>query len=170
MDKHIMTHRIMISRASLEIDGLFAINLDSKEQCFACEYIDNDFIWDCATIDALLVERYEQGLAIEVGMSDYDWALWAKARPAIYPQTWLSICSKDDGCISAVDLTTAREVITPPAEFTSFHADLIGFNAASYEQGFGVVCRMAPDVWQLWLEAYEVAALDDETAVMLSSV
>lgn len=87
-----------------------------------------------------------------------------------------------NNCISALSLKWGvagmqmREVITPPEEFENFVADCMGWEEGerrtatqSFEQGYGVVLSMSAENWAAWLEQFEVAELDDETAALLTT-
>lgn len=160
--------RILIQRHN---DGIAAIDCDSKSQVVVEDFNESHrFVVDLIGLNDQAAARYTTGFPVSVGMAVGDWDAWIE-----HYQTddsafvWLSLWKAGDkeDCISALCLTDSREAIAPPDEKSSMIADLIGFNAGSFEGDFNVVARMKTEHWAAWLELFEVAPLDDETVAML---
>ena len=164
--------RLIVARASLDSDILSAINLDTKEQCSVANYTDAyEFHCDCIGLDDLLAKRYTNGQAIAVGMPADDWQLWLEACPDTGSHVWLTCSKEDNGGISALELTTSKEAIAPPAETAYFIPDCLGWDAQRFNGDYSIVVRMTRENWDSWLAMYEVCEqLDDETTALLSAV
>lgn len=170
-----MTHptsprRLIVQRTGE--DSLAAIDCDGHQQIT----IDDNpnelykFYCDLISLDSQLTAMYDAKFPIAVGMSFEDWAAWV----ALYQigdgeHVWLTLCKagEKEDCISALCLMSKQEAIAPVAEKPYLIGDCIGFAAESFEAGYSVVVRMTAENWAAWLEQFEVADLDDETAALL---
>lgn len=155
--------RIIIARDLTHTSEVVAINLDTKEQVGIDTTEAYNFFPDCIGLGTALAERYSNGQPCAVGMSAENWQSWLEGCEFVeHPGfVWLSLCQEgeNDDCIGALCLTDNREAIAPPDEKAAMLADLIGFNASRFDQGYSVVARMTASNWELWLEQFEVADL-----------
>lgn len=157
--------------AQIHNDGIAAIDCDSKEQIFVQDFNEaHNFLCDLIGLDDSLAAKYSAGSAIAVGMASENWAAWLalyQTDDADYVWLTLSKAGEREDCISALALTSKREAIAPVDEKPYMVSDCIGFAGESFEEGYSVVVRMTAENWALWLEQFEVADLDDETAALL---
>lgn len=166
------THLLITLDPSPDLE-VVVINFDTKEQIGINTAEAYSFFPDCIGLNDDLAERYSNGQPVAVGMTAEDWALWLAGFELVESAdfVWLTLCQEGefDNCIGALCLTDSREAIAPPDEKTALVADLIGFDAASFNQGAGVVARMTAANWAAWLEHFEVAALPAESAALLTA-
>ncbi len=162
------TARLIIARDLANASDFATLNLDShKEVCIDKAEIAA-FHADCHSWDA---QPFDMGRCIQVTMSAENWALWLEGfelvEPADYVWLTLSQDGESDDCISAICLTDWREAIAPADEKAAMVSDLVGFDAARFDQGYSVVARMSAANWQAWLEMFEVSELPADTAALL---
>lgn len=163
--------RLIIARDLTGRNEVVAIDLDNFRQCGVDTTEAYNFFPDCIGLTPDLASRYSQGYPVACAMSAQNWDAWVEGCEFVQDPgfVWLTVNTdgENDDCISALSLGEKREAIAPPDEFRAFLNDLIGFNAARYEQGYSVVCRMTSENWAAWLEMFEVAELDAETVALL---
>ncbi len=97
--------------------------------------------------------------------------------------------ANEDGNISALEILSyddgtpkgGREVIAPAYQAPNFVNDCMGWSepaityddgicvdkAERFDQGYSVVLQIRSSDWAAWLDQFEVADLDDETAALL---
>lgn len=151
--------------------GLSAINADSKEQLIITSLAPRTtkqtqlFLNDCGGLFDTDAELFTQGKAIAASMSVDNWDEWLGVFHVPTPKApyeWLTLSRESNlgDAVSALSLTSKREVMVLFYEFPSFVSDCIGWNLSAYNHGKSQVTRMTSEHWQQWLQAYESIGAD----------
>lgn len=136
---------------------IYALNLDTKQECIIDCTEAAGFIAECPTWDA---DSFDAGRCIQVGMSAESWQLWLEGYQLVEPSGYVALtCATEASeCITALSLIGKQEVIAPPDEASQFMADCHGWDAHRFNAGYSIVVRMAAEEWASWLEIYQVDA------------
>ena len=123
---------------------------------------------------------HRQWLRIKKATPSHLWPVVTSelAKLGECPLVHLNVSAWSDGFINVIGLDGCsdrtlhyRDAEIPASEFENFVGDCIGWddetdgrsNTAKFEAGQPVIVSMVPNVWALWLDAYEAPSVDGET-------
>ena len=149
-------------------DDIYAIDLDTKQECIINRTEAAEFMAECATWDA---DSFDAGRCIQVGMSADNWQLWLDGYMIVSPLDYVALTVSKSGerhdCLSVLSLKDKHEAIAPPKEVAYLVKDCHGWDGDRLGQGHSIAVLMATDDWQSWLQTYEVGD-GSESEVLLT--